>query len=143
MAEDNVIDVADAIVTALNAVTSWSMPFQAKRTYYPIYKLEEEQQVCVFVAIKADDETVATRASVMQEMRVDVAVMRDVDPKNNTEVDRLVQFVREIKDVLRHVQQTGATWLGYENSPMYDAQALVDQQHFRSVVTSVYKKTHT
>lgn len=137
------IDVADAVVSALNAVTTWTMPFIAKRTYYPVYKLEEKQEVCVFVAIKADDETVVSRATVMQEMRIDVAVMRDVDPEDNTAVDRLIQFVREIKDALRHATMSSAAWLGYENNPMYDVAALLEKRHFRSVVTCLYKYHHT
>ena len=58
-----VVDVADAVVTALNA-GSFSQPFTAERAYLPCYELDDIKQLRVTVVPKTVEMQASTRNSI-------------------------------------------------------------------------------
>ena len=135
-----VVDVADAVVTALNA-GSFSQPFTAERAYLPCYELDDIKQLRVTVVPKAIEIQVKDRGTTQDDVAVDIAVQQKLSAADNSEIDGLLTLVQEIADHLRFGQfaAIGAVWVGTRNEPVF-AQEHIDQfRVFTSLLTLTYR----
>ena len=131
--------VAEAVKDALNSGT-FSQTFTAIRAYRPLFDLPEMKDLHVTVVPKDVVESMASRHSVQQDVRVDVAVQQKVT--SDAEADVLMGLVQEIAQFVRFTRLTtmpSAAWLETENSPIYAPEHLEKLSQFTSVLTVTYR----
>ena len=131
--------VAEAVKDALNQGT-FSQTFTAIRAYRPLFDLPEMKDLHVTVVPKDVVEALASRHSVQQDVRIDVAVQKKV--ADDTETDALMTLVQEIAEFLRFSRLATlpqAAWIETENSPIYAPEHLEKLSQFTSVLTVTYR----
>ncbi len=143
------IDIADALVTALNAApvppaTGFSPAFTAVRAYRPQFDLEELKTLRVSVVPKAIEITSLGRRSNQHDVSVDVAVQQKVDLTDSATLDALMLLVQQIADFLRLRRidlgdGSSAVWVKTENTPIYSPDQLETKQVFTSVLTFTFR----
>jgi hypothetical protein len=138
--DSTVVDIADAIVTALNGGT-FSQAFTATRKFAPILDLKELSTLHVTVVPKESATTISTRASDLIDEVVDVAIQKKVTAKEGAPVDAMMKLVDEVRLFLRglDVGITNAQWLRIKNEPIYAPEHLMEKSAFTSVITTTYK----
>jgi hypothetical protein len=143
-----VIEIADAVVAALNAATL-SQPFTAARHYLPEFDLKEMETLHVSVVPAELDEETADRTRDRAEYKIHVAVQKRVakqDPPglDTQAIDALMQLVQEIDDLFRHKRLAGyaqAHWAKTENKPIYDPKHLKEHGQFTSLLVFTFRVT--
>ncbi|NLY02727.1 MAG: hypothetical protein GXY83_42280 [Rhodopirellula sp.] len=141
-----VIQIADAVVAALNAATL-SQPFSAVRYYLPEFDLKEMKDLHVSVVPAELDEEIADRGRDRAEYKIHVAVQKRVAKQDssgldNAAIDALMQLVQEIDDLFRHKPLAGfeqALWAKTENKPNYDPKHLQENQQFTSLLAFTFR----
>ena len=98
------VEIADALVTAINAVT-WSPTLTAVRRYAPVRSLEDED--CLGVTVlpfeTANPSLIDRRPIVREEITVSINVQKEVTgPDCNDEIDPLTKLVQDIADFCRN-----------------------------------------
>jgi hypothetical protein len=142
------IEIADALVTALNA-HRFSQTFTAARYYLPEFDLTEMDQLHVSVVPAELDEEIADRTRDRAEYKIHVAVQKRVtkqDPPglDMTAIDGLMGLVQEIDDLVRHKPLAGyeqAHWTKTENKPIYDPKHLKEHGQFTSLLVFTFRVT--
>ena len=132
------IDLADAIVTSLNA-GEFSREFEAARHYQPVYELADLQTLRVSVVPKSVEIAAASRSESYFDAAIDVAVQQRVDPGDSAALDALMQLVEEIGDFLRRRWTDTAAFIGLENEPVFDPEHLNSEHVFTSLLTVRYR----
>jgi hypothetical protein len=143
-----VIEIADAVVTALNAA-KLSQPVEAQRHYLPEFDLADMDALHVSVVPAELEEEIADRSRDWAEYKIHVAVQKRVskqDPPglDATAIDGLMTLVEEIDDLFRHKPLAGygqAHWTKTENKPIYDPKHLKDQGQFTSLLVLTFRVT--
>jgi hypothetical protein len=143
------IDVADAVVAALNATpqppaTGFGQTFAAARAYRPQFDLAELKTLRVSVVPKAIEITSMGRRSNQNDVSVDVAVQQKVDPADSAMLDALMLLVQQVADYLRLRRidlsdGASAMWVKTENQPIYSPDHLETKQVFTSVLTFTFR----
>jgi len=134
-----ITDIADAVVTELNAET-FSMEFTAARLYRPDFELPEMKDLHVTVVPHGLEMTTAGRALSQHDVQIDVAVQKKLDAADNSEIDSLMGLVEELAEFFRTKRQFGdAFWLRTENSPIYSQEHLGELRQFTSVLTATLR----
>jgi hypothetical protein len=141
------LDIADAVVAELNATpvppaTGFSQPFTATRAYRPQFDLVELKTLKVTVVPKGIEIINITRHSNQNDVSVDVAVQKKVDPNDPSEIDALMALVEQIGDFFRLRRLTSfptALWTKTENLPVYSPDHLETKQVFTSVLTLTFR----
>ena len=144
----SIVEIADAVVTALNAHTL-SQAFTAARYYLPEFDLPEMDQLHVSVVPAELDEEIADRTRDRAEYKIHVAVQKRVtkqDPPglDTSAIDGLMALVQEIDDLLHHKPLAGyeeAHWTKTENKPIYDPKHLKEHGQFTSLLVFTFRVT--
>jgi len=134
-----ILDIADAIVTQLNAATL-SQAFTAVRGYLPTFELEDFDTLQVTVVPKADDGKLDTRSQSIHDYAIDIGIQKRFDAITNDNLDPLVLLTEEIADFFRFNKAPGSvTLLSPKTSTLYLQGHLRDLQQFTAVVTLGFK----
>jgi len=136
-----VVNVADAVVTSLNAGT-FSQPFTAQRKYVPAVDLADLATLHVTVVPRAVAITTATRDSSYFDCTVDVGIQQKVDPDQVAELDALVNLAEELVDHLRLRRldsYPGAVWMSITHEPVFAPEHLDQERAFTSVISVTYR----
>jgi len=134
------IDIADAIVTALNA-HSFSQPFTARRHYVPTFDLKEMKNLHVTVVPRGVEMTAANRSMIQNAVQVDIGIQQKLPAPaspagDQAAIDTLMGLVEEIADFVRATGRFGdAAWVKMENTPIYSPEHLEQLRQFTSVLT--------
>ena len=133
-----IIDIADALTTALNAHV-FSQAFTAVRRYRPVYELAEMANLHVTVVPKGVALERANRSREQVDVRIDVAVQKKV--AGDTEIDGLMALVEEMAAFARdlRLESCAAVWLRTENEPVYAPEHLAELGVFTSVLTLTFR----
>ncbi len=136
-----VIDVADAVVTALK---SDPLKLDAVRAYRPEFDLTELKALRVSVVPKGIEITNLGRRANQHDVSVDVGVQQKVDPTDTAALDALMGQVQQVADQLRlgRLDLPGggsAIWVKTENDPIYSPDHLQTKQVFTSVLTFTFR----
>ena len=136
-----ILDVADAIVTALK---SEPLKLDAVRAYRPEFDLTELKTLRVSVVPKAIEITNLGRRANQHDVSVDVGVQQKVDPADTAALDALMDQVQKISEQLRlgRLDLPGggsALWGKTANDPIYSPEHLETKQVFTSVLTFTFR----
>ena len=138
MAAD-IINVADAIVTELNA-TTLSQSFTSERGYLPTFDLAEMNELKVTVVPKEDDGKLDTRTASTHDYAIDIGVQKKPPAIENTDLDPLMLLVQEIADHFLFGQQAaGATLIAPTVRILYLQEHLQKLRQFTSVITLTFR----
>lgn len=144
MSQHLVIEVADAVVAAINAsppVTGGSVS-PAQRHYRPQFELSELKSTRITVVPKAIVITGLARSSNQHDCSVDIAVQKKLSAADASEIDPLMLLTQELSDLLRLTRLPSmptALWIRTENSPLYALEHLENQRVFTGLLTVTYR----
>ena len=139
-----IIQIADALVTDLNAETSFSQDFVAVRRYVPVTELKEKKDLLVFVCLPAMTSEILGRSDVVRRHTLQIGVMKGVsDPESaNSGVDPLVLLVEEIVQFIEQHRRPAtfpdAVCVDIQADPLISADALISRHEFVSVIKATY-----
>lgn len=140
MSDSVLIQLADAIVTELNAATL-SQSFTAVRKYRPPKTLEDCKTLTVLVVPGSVEHEFASRNAQAETYRVDVAVAKKLDTSTTDTIeslsDPLCLLVQEIEDLLigtRPGDYPGAIVTRVVNDPVFYPDKMDDHRLFLSVI---------
>jgi len=135
------IDIADAVVVALNAA-SFSQEFTAKRHYRPRFDLSEMQALHVSVVPKAVTSEIQSRSQASGDYQVDVGVQKRI--AEEADLDPLMTLVEEVADHFRFARLAlpggeQAVWVRTESDPVYAPEHLDELRQLTSVLTLTFR----
>jgi len=134
----SIIDIVDAVVTALNG-HSFSRPFTAKRHYVPTFDLKEMKNLHVTVVPRGVEMTNASRLAFQSGVQIDIGIQQKfpADPAGDSvAIDALMGLVEEVADFIRATGRFGdGAWVKMENTPIYSPEHLEQLRQFTSVLT--------
>jgi hypothetical protein len=136
-----VTDIADAVVTELNAHT-FSQAFTAVRHYRPIFDLAEMQDLHVTVVPKGLAMQRADRTRHQVDYEIDVAIQQKVAVVDAATLDPLMGLVEEVIDYFRNARLAAvpeAVCMGVRNEPVYAPEHLDELRQFTSVLTLTFR----
>jgi hypothetical protein len=139
-------DIADAVVTALNA-GDFEPSFTAARAYLPRYELAQMGTLHVTVVPKAIEIAGGTRQANQYDCQVDVAVQQRLSNAGDAgaeaeQLDRLMGLAEQIADhfrLKRLADLPTAAWVRTENAPVYSPEHLEQLRQFTSVITLTFR----
>lgn len=139
MANAEIIDLADAIVTALNAGT-FSESFTAERGYLPTFDLPDMDTLRVTVVPRQEEGRLDTRNSSVHEYSIDIAIQKKPTALTNTLLDALMRVVQEIADFfLFDTNPENTTLITPSIRILYLQDHLQKFRQFTSVVTLTFR----
>lgn len=139
MPQADIINIADAIVTALNG-EAFSQPFTAVRGYLPTFDLQELNQLKVTVVPKEDDGKLDTRDASTHDYAIDIGVQKKPPTIDNPDLDPLMRLTQEIADYfLFGKQAAGATLIAPTVRILYLQDHLQKMRQFTSVITLTFR----
>ncbi len=135
-----ITDVADAVVTALNAATL-SQSVTSVRFYRPVFELAQLKTLRVSVVPKKIEISSFSRSANQYDVGIDIAVQKKLDTGDNAEIDPLMALVDEIGEFfrLKRLDSVAAIWIKTENAPVYALEHLEQQRVFTSVLTFTFR----
>ncbi|MBN2585003.1 MAG: hypothetical protein JXL80_18220 [Planctomycetes bacterium] len=132
-----IVDIADAVVTALNG-QEFSQAFEAARRYVVEFELEQLSELRVSVVPRAVDWAIVSRSKGQFDYEFDVALQKRSDPTDLEACDALMGLVEEVADFLRGlgrlVESPAAAVTGVRNEPVYGYTQLATQRVLTSVI---------
>jgi hypothetical protein len=134
------IDIADAVVSELNAAT-FSVPLTAQRGYRPVFELGEMTALHVTVVPHGQAGQALDRNRDSFDYAIDVAVQQKVEP-TNVALDALMALVEEIADHFRRKSLPGfpaANCVEVKNDPVYSLDHLEEFRAFTSVIALTFR----
>ena len=148
-----IIEIADAVVAALNAAANpvqpdppappaepaFSESFTAERKALPAFDLAELAGLHVTVVPKAADVTGATRSQCQHDYHVDVGVQKKLGADLEGETAAMLALVDQIAVFLRRRPMAAAAWVQTTNDPAYLPDHLAEKRVFTSVLTVTYR----
>ena len=139
-----IIDIADAVVTELNAAPAGTFDpaFTAVRRVLPEFDLSELAELKVSVVPKAVEISGYTRSVGQFDCRIDIGVQKKLGKDLDTEVAGLCGLVDAIAGYLRRrplAAAPHAVWVRTQNDPVYAPEHLAEQRAFTSVLTITYR----
>lgn len=136
-----VVDIADAVVTVLNA-GSFSSGFTAQRKYVPRFDLKEMVDLHVTVVPRSLVSENASRTLVKDDIEIDVAVQKKLSGDLVAEGDALMQLAEEMAAHLRATPLAGlenVVLVKVANDPIYAPEHWDELRQFTSVLTLAYR----
>jgi hypothetical protein len=140
------LDIADAVVAALNAVTlSQSVTFE--RVYVPKFDTENNAAVQGKVVPKTDNREMGSAASDNATVEIDIGVMKrlqDAVADEKAELDGMLELCEEIKAVINRQRLDGATSAicnGTEQAIPFSVELVDDKRTFLAVITATFLTT--
>ena len=144
----NIIDIADAVVTGLNA-QSFSQSFTAVRDYVYDISLPDHSSLTVSVWPAGYETSPVARAAVEREYAIHVRVAKKVAVTSATErkssIDPMMLLVEEIANYIEPTETSdelgpaGATWVATDNNEI-DYEQLNELNQFSLVLTFTFRK---
>jgi len=139
-------EVAEAVVTQLNAHNDFVMAFKAKRSYRPIYDLKQDSELEVNVICLEEEEEVMDRGFTSEfQFVVDIGVQykfprKTTDAEELEHTDKLVQLCQEIGDHLRDNENDTLPGLAYrqKRTAAPFSPELLDRRQFTGVIEIRY-----
>jgi hypothetical protein len=135
-----ILEIADAVVTALNAATL-SQSFTAARLYVPIFDIEQMATLHVSVVPRGLSRKKLDRTRDEYDYEIDVAVQKKTDMSQAAH-DALMLLVEEIADQFRDAPlegYPGARCVGVQNVPIYAPDHMEELRQFTSVITFTFR----
>jgi hypothetical protein len=135
-----IIQIADAVVTQLNAAT-FSQPLTAARHYVPSFKLPDMKELHVTVVPRGISSVSLDRKRDTFSYEIDVAVQKKTDAEQAT-LDALMTLVEEIADHFRTEPLASfpdARCLDVKNAPVFSPEHLDELRQFTSVLTLTFR----
>ena len=143
--DDIIIQIADALVAALNAAP-FSLPFEAVRRYRPEYTLAELAELRVTVVPKGYAAEMADRSRDEEDIQIDVAVQKKLGSSDGridqAAADSLMRLVGEIRRATRRLRLATtppAIRVKTENVPIYSPEHMETKGVFTSVLTITFR----
>lgn len=139
-----IVDVATALVNALNQ-GSFSLAFQAERSYLPRYELPELADLRVTVVARELTAQPANRGTHYYDVAADVGIQRRLAGAATSatalllEVDGLLGLVEEITDYLLVTPLAGVALVDLQAKPVYALEHLEELRQFTAVLTARYR----
>ena len=142
-----IIDIADAVVAALNAAANpdppgepgFSQAFTATRKALPSFDLADLAGLHVTVVPKAVDVSGATRSLSQHDFQIDVGVQKKLGTDLEAETAAMLALVDEIAAFLGRRAMAGGAWVRSANEPVYSPEHLAEKRLFTSVLTVTYR----
>lgn len=136
MTQAAIINLADAIVTALNA-HAFSQPFTAVRAFIPRVDLGEMSETLhVTVVPTAVESKLDTRTTSQHEYVVEIGVQKKPPSLANVSLDPLMRLVEEIADFfLFGIRPAGTTLIAPNVRILFLQEHLAKFSQFTSVIT--------
>lgn len=134
--------IADAIVTSLNAIASPSLEFVAERVYHPELQRPDFEELHVCVGAGRHEAEIHSRGNRWTEDHiVTIAVIREVKLEDLTEQDELADFLQEIEDHLasRSTTMADARLIARESDAVFDQDDLEMKAIFRGLLNLTYR----
>jgi len=138
-----VIDIADAVVAALNG---GQQVFTAQRRVRPNFELTDLADLRVTVVPKGFEASVASRSLSQYDVQVDIGIQKKLPAgaDEDTEVPVMCSLVEEIADFLKGKPLEGDGWRASwvrpaVNEPVYSTEHLAEKRVFTSVLTLTYR----
>lgn len=134
-----ILDIADAVVAALNGGT-FSQPVAAERHYQPKFELSEMTDLKVSVVPRGLLSKTLDRGRDSFDYQIDLAVQQKTD-MTPAALDALMGLVEEIADRFRRqpLSGTDARCVEVENDPVYSPEHLESLRQFTSVLTLTFR----
>lgn len=138
------VDVADALVTALNTNQgAFTTPFTAVRNLLPIHTIDDLASLKVTVLPASLEETVFSRAACQDDFVIHIGVQQRIakDTDIETALPTLIGLVTEIKDFLKmkNLTSVGACWVSTKIDPIYSREHLQQDKVFTSLLIVTYR----
>ena len=132
-------DLADAIVTALNA-EDFTKDFTAVRTLLPEYELKDMKTLHVTVIPREMEIKKINRAQNRKEMTIDIAVQVRPGDVTNAVLEPYLDLADEIVEFLDRKDFTSpaAIWLQTEHNPLCAYEHLRELRQITSVIHTRY-----
>ena len=102
----DILTVADAVVTALNA-GSFSIEFEAERSYFATRELSADEGLSVTVMPAADEGKLNSRTSSVHDFTIHIAVQQKLAATTSAEIDPLLLLTQEIADYFLYGSRPG------------------------------------
>lgn len=135
------IDIADAIVTELQAAT-FSEPLIISRRVMPEFELAELKALTVTVVPKSVQMANITRQSSSFDVAIDIGIQQKIAKDTDAQVSRLSGVVTELVNFLNRRQLTGfpaAQFKSIVNEPVHVPEYLSEKRLFTSILTVTYR----
>lgn len=135
-----IIQIADAVVTQLNAATL-SQPLTAARLYAPSFELPDMETLHVTVVPRGIASTSLDRKRDSFSYEIDLAVQKKTDMAQAS-LDALMTLVEEIADHFRTeplASFPGARCVDVKNVPVFSQEHLDELRQFTSVLTLTFR----
>lgn len=132
--------IADAVVSYLRAVTTFSLQAEIRKAESPLEELQyEHQQLAVLVYPSSEEAEKAGRGGqCLEGFTVSLLVVRKLTSELTKQ--RLSEFTREVKTALRGQSQAGYTWSREATTTRADPVQLKELSQFCGVVEITYLK---
>jgi len=138
-----VIDIADAVVAALN---DGQQVFTAHRRVRPSFELADLADLQVTVVPKALETSTASRSLSQYDVQVDIGIQKKLPAgaDEDVEVPTMCGLVEEVADFLKGKRLEGTGWSASwvrpaVNDPVYSTEHLAEKRVFTSVLTLTYR----
>lgn len=135
------LQVADAVVTALNAA-KLSQKFTATREYRPEFELTEMGTLHVTVVPRGIEVSPESRGKAAYEYKVDVGVQKRFEKGDAAELDPLMQLVEEIAGLFRLARLASfpqAIWVKTEHAPVFAPEHMEGLRQFTSILSFSFR----
>jgi len=131
------IELAESITSILNTV-EFSRSFTAIRSYRATFTIKELSTLHVVVVPSAIVQTPLGRGSNLDDITIDIVVLKQIDPTNNEELDSMMDLVQEIADHFRGSRSSLWQWVSTNILIPYDPEDLTDRRVFTSLIQLRY-----
>jgi len=134
------VEIADAVVAALNTPGVFSVPFTAVRAYDPQYPREEMKTLHVTVVPASKTTERLDRHQWQYDVTVDVAVQQAYEEADNDTLDPLMALVEEIELYFGGGRRvTDAILVRMANVPVYAPEHMDALRTFTSVLSLTFR----
>jgi hypothetical protein len=135
-----IIDIADAVVTRLNAQT-FGQEFTATRSMLPRFDLKDLDVLRVTVVPAGLQEERNSRESKRRDYEIHVGIQKRIDDTSDANIAAMVELVEEIADDLDGLTfaTPRATCIGAETVVLYDPAILDQRRAFMSVLSLTWR----
>jgi len=139
MPQAQIIELADALVTELNA-HAFSLAFTAERGYLPTFELADLDRLKVTVVPKEDEGKLDTRSSSVHDYAIDIGIQKKPKGIENKDLDPLMLLTQEVADFFLFGKHPAATTLIAPSVRiLYLQEHLLKLRQFTSVVTLTFR----
>lgn len=139
MGQAKILELADAIVSALNA-HAFSEPFRAERGYLPTFELSQLGHLQVTVVPSQDEGRLDSRQASLHEYTLDVGLQIKPPDITARHLDPYMYLTQQVADFFRfHQEPAGASLVSPRTRILYLPEHLQKYRQFTSVVSLTLK----